>query len=465
MIQEYFKNCRTEEELQKEHRKLVIRLHPDRNPGDPDATAKFQEMQAQYEEKLAELHGDYRAAAKGRARRAQAERESEARREQEKREREKQRVEEVINQARRNKGVGFDALNEGDYIYARRIVGDEQSGLDWGKMTGEQVVRCACRSAPLEETIVKIERIYDLLDCSIMGDALSSLIDDVYGGYEVLQTSEFSRKGKRVAKVVMLRSEHYAFFGNPKGDYFISDYYVPLNYEEMFADLHLQYAAELKRREEERKRKEAKRMARLEAEQKPLIEEWAGKLTTISAALTDKEKETVAQNNLQKMLKTKFPGVRFRLKKDESERYCLSWDDGPSYGELYAVTDLFSPEEDKTLHTPWVKRFGRVCLFMFRRTMSTLAKATILEDLGKIDDMFATSGYTDAVEVGDTEWMLMHLLVGVDVANNGADRCRCRTNDDGKRVVCINDAVQYMFDHTSFTQKKKNKRKKTTGVK
>ena len=103
MIPEYFNHCTTEDELRKEHRRLVVKLHPDRNLDDPDATAKFQEMQAQYEERLAELHGDYRASAKGRQRRERAEREQ----------RDANRVNDVINEARRNKSVRFDTLKAG----------------------------------------------------------------------------------------------------------------------------------------------------------------------------------------------------------------------------------------------------------------------------------------------------------------------------------------------------------------
>ncbi len=459
MIQEYFKDCRTEEELQKEHRRLVIQMHPDRNPDDPDATAKFQEMQAQYEERLAELRGDYRAGAKGRARRAQAERDEKMRREQERREREKRRVEEVLNQARKNRGVGFDTLKEGDYIYVRRVVDGEQSELNWEKMTGKQIVNFTYHHVPLEETVVKIEKIYDLLDVSMMG-VLSTLIDDVYGGYEILQTSEFSQKGKRVAKVVMFRSEHYALFGNPKGDYSISDYYVPLNYEEMFADLHLQYAAEMKRQEEEHKRIEAENIAKLEAEQKSLIDEWKGKLISISAALTNKEKETVAMSNLKKMLKAKFPGVTFRFKEASSGLPYLRWEDGPLYKEVDAIRDLFCPPQRLASQSAWERCFGHVEITWCKRTMSTLVKATILEQLGQIVDAFATSSLDDVVEVDDVDWFLMHLLVGVNAANKGADTCPFVTNDDGKRMVSVENAVYYIFDHTSYVKKKKAAKRK-----
>jgi hypothetical protein len=460
MIKEYFRHCRTEEELRREHRKLVVQMHPDRNPEDPDATAKFQEMQAQYEEKLAELHGDYRAGDKGRARRAQAQREEEARREREKREREKHRVEEIINQARRNKNVGFDTLKTGDYIYARRIVNDMKSGFVSGELNGNQIANIAFRNTPLGETIVKIEKIYELDDCTIMGSNLSSLIDDVYGGYEVLQDVGSCCKGKRVARVIMFRSRHYVFFGNSKGDFVVSVYYVSLNYEDMFADQHFQYLAELKRQEEERRQ----RMAQLEAEQKPLIEEWKGKLTSISAALTAHEKETVAVSNLLTMLKAKYPGAKFRKVTVCNYALRLDWEDGPTVSEVVAFSDLFNHQENET-ETPWERRFGHVVLpeGSCLRKMSTLAKAAILEQLGVISDVFAKSDYTDEVEVDDADWLLMHLLVGVNVANGDSDVCPSRINNDGKRKVYVDDAVMYVFHHSSYTCKRKTAKRKKTG--
>lgn len=194
-------------------------------------------------------------------------------------------------------------------------------------LSGKLIAEITYRTLPLGETVVKIEKVYEVDDNAIMNSSFCRHIDGVYGGYEVLQNSEFSCKGKRVANVVMFRSKHYVFFGNPKGDFFISDYYVPINYGEMLADWHLRYAAELKRQEEELKRIEAESKAKLEAEQKPLIEEWTGKLVAISAALTDKEKENVAMDNVRKMLKVKFPGVTFRLKKNFNS-YHLAWEDG-----------------------------------------------------------------------------------------------------------------------------------------
>ena len=57
-MKSYFDKCMNIEQLEQEHKRLVVQLHPDRNPDNPDATAEFQEMQQQYEERKAELNGD-----------------------------------------------------------------------------------------------------------------------------------------------------------------------------------------------------------------------------------------------------------------------------------------------------------------------------------------------------------------------------------------------------------------------
>ena len=102
MIQDYFSKCMTIEDLNREHRRLVVQMHPDRNLDDPDATAKFQEMQAQYEERKAELNGDYSGSRRARERRERAAQEERERQERERRQREASRVDQVINEALTN---------------------------------------------------------------------------------------------------------------------------------------------------------------------------------------------------------------------------------------------------------------------------------------------------------------------------------------------------------------------------
>lgn len=41
MIQDYFNDCTMLEQLEKKHRTLVLQLHPDRNPDDPNVTREF----------------------------------------------------------------------------------------------------------------------------------------------------------------------------------------------------------------------------------------------------------------------------------------------------------------------------------------------------------------------------------------------------------------------------------------
>ena len=291
----------TLESLEQKHRKLVLQLHPDRNPDKADATREFQEMQAQYEERKAELNGDYSGSQRARQRREQAEWEEREREERERKEREARRVDDVLNEARRHKGVGFDTFKAGAYVYARKVVDDCKSGYDWGNLSGEEIVHVFYTFAAEPETVVKIDTIVELDDKDIMDNALSIHLNGIYGGWEILQNSTYTTKGKRVPKVVMFRSKHYCFFGNPMGDLnTIVVYYVPVNCADMFSDLLHVIATEERRKKEEQRRLVAERRAKLKAEQEPLIAEWSEKLITISAALTEDEREAVAVSNLKK---------------------------------------------------------------------------------------------------------------------------------------------------------------------
>lgn len=463
MIEEYFRNCCTEEELQKEHRRLVIKMHPDRNPDDPDATAKFQEMQAQYEEHLAELHGDYRAGAKGRERREQAEREEREHEERERKEREARRVDDVLNEARRHKGVGFDTYQEGAYVYARKVDQVADVPYSWDGMSGNDLIHVFYTFAAEPETVVKIETIVELDDKDIMGNILSDHLNGVYGGWEILQSADNGMKGKRVAKVVMFRSKHYCFFGNPMGDLCtIVDYYVPVNCADMFSDLLHVIAAQEQREKAEKQRLAAERRAKLEAEQNPLIEKWSEKLITISAALDADEKEAVAVSNLKKILKDKFAGVRFCLKRMQG-LYKLQWTDGPMKEEVLKIMRLFCYGQFHHEMSPWEERYGHLSfggpytLATTDRKMGALTKATILQQLSEIVTAFATSGYDDEVEVQDNDWMMIHLLAGVDMAEG--DACPCMLVD-GKRTVRVANAVKFVFDHTSYIKPRKTKKRK-----
>nr|DAN97206.1 MAG TPA: DnaJ domain protein [Caudoviricetes sp.] len=447
MIPEYFNHCMTEDELRKEHRRLVVKMHPDRNLDDPDATAKFQEMQAQYEERLAELHGDYRASAKGRERRERAEREQ----------REANRVNDVINEARRNKSVRFDTLKAGAYIYARKVEQECGGAYEWDYLRGRDIVSMFFDHAAEPETVVKIEAVVELGDKEIMERSLSCAIDGIYGGWETLQNPTNTAKGKRVPKVVMFRSQRFCFFGNPKGDHVVSDYYVHVSAAVMFGALFIQMAAEKQRKEEERQRKMAELKAKIVAEQQPLIAAWEGKLIAISAALTTEEKETVAVSNLRKMLKARFPGAAIRVTKSKviCRAYQLIWQDGPTVYEANETARLFESYGD--IVTPWNERFGRISLFNAVRRMSTLAKASILEHLGEVSDVFTTAGYDDYVEVSDTDWMMINLMVGKTV-EEGKDDWFCHTQN-GKREVQVGNVVEYIFDNTSYAKKPKAKKK------
>ena len=465
MIHDYFSDCTTMEQLKKKYRTLVQQLHPDHNPDKADATREFQEMQSQYEERKAELNGDYSGSQRARQRREQAEWEEREREERERKEREARRVDDVLNEARRNKGVGFDTFTEGAYVYARKVVDDCKSGYDWDSLSGEDIIHVFYTYAAEPETVVKIETIVELDDKDIMGNILSNYLNGIYGGWEILQSANPNRgvKGKRVAKVVMFRSEHYCFFGNPMGDLCtIVDYYVPVNCAEMFSDLLHVIAEENRRKMEDERRLAAERRAKLKAEQEPLIAAWSDKLITISAALTDDERVAVAVNNLKKMLKEKFPGATFRLHEAKG-KYDVRWADGPTEPEVLDVMSLFYYGQFNPELSPWEERYGHISFFGERpglfvhRCMSVITKATILEQLGQVTSAFATSGFFDEVAVDDNDWVLLHLLAGVDVNDGCAVTSRIV---NGKHMVCVMNAVGFIFNHTSYIKPRKAKKRR-----
>lgn len=455
----------THEQLEQEHRRLVIKMHPDRNPNDPEATAKFQEMQAQYEERKAELNGDYRKSAKGRERR---ERERREREERERKERERNRLAEVLEQARRNKTKSHKAISVGDFIYARRL-----NTLNLMNDSGDDVLRYVLKDGVQEETVVMVEYIVECDDFSLMNGSLSKLTGSmesgiVYGGWETIQQADPAngiRKAKRVAKVVLFRSDRYCMMGNPKGDPTIADYYVMPYYEVMFSGQLHRIKARLDHEAAEKARIEAERKARIEAEQRPLIDEWAPKLITISRGLTDAEQQTVAVSNLKAVLKGKFPGVTFTVKSSKSsygkhQFYELVWEDGPTVQEVTDVERLFDPCYDSdTFTTPWTERFGKVLFKSRTRKMNVLTKARILQQLGGVTEAFSQGDIDDEVTVSDDDWTMLHLMVGVSVGDEDATLCRSTMQPDGTRRVHIGTAVRYVFEHTSYVKAKTTKKK------
>lgn len=236
---------------------------------------------------------------------------------------------------------------------------------------------------------------------------------------------------------------------------------MPVNYEEMCSDKLHQIAAEQEREEQERKRIEAERKAELLAEQQPMIDEWHGKLITISAALTNKEREAVAIDNLNTMLKMKFPGVKFNARKDKNEWTYFTWTDGPSEPEVVAVCKLFNDHPRyAAVYTPWQERYGLAYTGKHIRHMTAISKAKILEQLASVTEAFGTSELDDYVEVSDFDWMMLHLLVGVQV-NEAPDKL-CESMIDGnKRMVNVASAIRYIFDHTSYIKEKKIKKQTT----
>ena len=455
---EYFENCMTHEQLEQEHRRLVIKMHPDRNPNDPEATAKFQEMQQQYEERKAELNGDYRKSARGRERR---ERERREREERERREREQNRLAEVLEQARRNKQKRSGELKAGDFIYVRRLKGTYCDK----KMEG--VLRCVIEDGLNDESVAYIEHVFFLADDEFFGEFFYTRLNgNVYGGWETIQNADPAngiRKAKRVPKVVMFRSPSYCVFGNPMGDQSINDYYMPCGYGDMYQQQLDAMLAQIRHEQQEQQRIEAERKARIEAEQRPLIDEWAPKLITISRGLTVAEQQTVAISNMKAVLKGKFPGVTFTIKTNRHGESSVTWEDGPTVREAVVAADLFNDWLQQAEPTPWQERFGRVTINIadFNRKMNTLTKARILQQLGGVVDAFCQGDIDDEVTVSDDDWTMLHLMVGVSVGDKDATLCRSTMQPDGTRRVHIATAVRYVFDRTSYVKVTTKKTKRT----
>lgn len=452
----YFDNCMTHEQLEQEYRRLVMKMHPDRNPDNPNATAEFQEMQSQYEERKAELSGDYSKARKGRERREQEERE---RREREQREAGRRRVEQAVSQARLNKQKSHRELKAGDFIYARGVQWMNAFSAEEG--CANDVLRMAIRQGVKDETVVKIEAVFDITDEQLLESYLSYATDgEIYGGWETLQEGDPQNgipRAKRVAKVVMFRSEHYCIYGNPKGDQIITDYYLPHNYETIFSDHLHRISAGIERERKEAERLEAERKARIEAEQRPMIEEWREKLISMSRGLTATERQTVAMENMKRVLKGKFPGVKFAIKTDHYGQNTLTWEDGPTIQEVADVERLF---DDDNCPTPWTEQFGKVLVWTRTRKMSTLTKARILQDLGQVTEAFREGAMSDEVEVSEWDWQMLHAMCGVNASDTEAHHCMSTMHADGRRTVTVMAAVRYVFQHTSYTKAKTTKRTK-----
>ena len=452
----YFDNCMTHEQLEQEHRRLVIKMHPDRNPDNPNATAEFQEMQAQYEERKAELNGDYSKARKGRERREQAERE---RKERERKERERNRLAEVLEQARKNKTKSHQVIHVGDFIYARSV--KKNMFEDMTSPTMADLLRQAMRNGVADETVVMVELVVRVPD----SECFDSFCPDayipggcVYGGWETIQRADPSNgiREKRVAKVILFWQGNRCLMGNPKGDPAISDYYMPHNYEAMYQQELHDIRADMERKRQEQKRIEAERKARIEAEQRPLIEEWAPKLISLSRGLSDSERQTVSVENMKRLLKGKFPGVKFTVKTNRYGESSVTWEDGPTEYAMADATDLFNTWLKLDGPTPWMEQFGSLSINLgdINRKMSTLTKARILQDLGQVTEAFREGEMSDEVTVSDWDWQMLHAMCGVQVSDEQAHHCMSTMHADGRRTVTIQAAVRYVFQHTNYVKPK-----------
>lgn len=462
-MENYFADCMNEEQLKARYRELCVRMHPDRNQDNPNATAEFQEMQQQYEERKAELQGDYTKARKGRERR---EREARERAEKERRERERRKVEMVVEQARLNRQKSFRDYKTGDYVYARQVNTMYGFGKD-GKIiidnnSGEDILRAVLKEGLQDECVVVIETIVECTDFDILNVNPSKLMPDgLWGGWEIIQKADPAQgihKSKRVAKVVMFRSESYCLYGNPKGDMSIDEYYMPVGYAVIYQTHLDRIKAKVAYEQAEKARIEAEKKARLLAEQQPLIDEWKDRLVEMSRGLSLSERETVAVANLKAVLKGRFPGTTFKMRADRRYGWHMTWEDGPTIREVDDIIELFVPRNMNGELTPWNEHYGTLGFVGIDRKMSVLTKAKILQQLGQVTEAFRECGIDDAVELSDFDWVMLHAMVGVDVNDDTVSKCLNTLHTDGRRTVRAMSAVIYIFQHTSYKKTAKVKK-------
>ena len=462
---EYFKDCMTLDELKARYKQWVLKLHPDRNPDNPNAESDFKDMQSQYEEREAELKGDYSKARKSRESR---EREARERAERERKEREQRKVEMVIEQARKNRNVSHNDLKAGTYIYARMVKTD--SAYEWESLTTDELLHMVCKQGVNDECVVMVETIVEIADKDFFQTYFNSeLPEGVWGGYEVLQPANQGRaKGKRVAKVIMFRSPSYCVFGNPMGDQTIRDYYMPLGMSAMFLKQLDHIRAIMAHEEAEKKRKEEERKAKLLAEQQPLIEEWKGILIELSRGLSLDEQYTVTRDNIRCVLAHSFTGTKFSVKGFTLNNAELEivWEDGPTEDEVLEKLDPFfftlQEARQEVVSTPWSERYGAVIYKNLRRKMSTITKARILQQLGQVTAAFRNAGFFDEVELTGFDMQLLEAMAGVEFADMNAQHCQRQYRND-HYYVRVENAVRFIFSHTNFYKpRRKTTKKKTT---
>jgi hypothetical protein len=129
--------------------------------------------------------------------------------------------------------------------------------------------------------------------------------------------------------------------------------------------------------------------------------------------------------------------------------------------EVESVLNLFDRyrHDDKEI-TPWMERYGHIRIADTERKMGTLTKAKILQQLGQVSESFRSRGIEDEVVLDDMDWMMLHLMVGIDINSEDAKLCMKRMDATGKRYVKVLAAISFIFRNTSYKKTTKAAKKK-----
>ena len=175
-----------------------------------------------------------------------------------------------------------------------------------------------------------------------------------------------------------------------------------------------QAAEEARKKAEERKRKEEEEARNAAEALREVIENWSGKLKTVTPAGSwyaspSSDYLAAVKYNIKKILSEYFPGVNFTVSLKHS-RYGgganITWTDGPTVDQVKDVEEFnyfishyfksdpygdYGHDEEMKSTRAWREKYGQISAnhFDFTRTFSDLGKAEVLAKIHEVLPQFA----------------------------------------------------------------------------